>query len=184
MIVQFDVDGVLADFIGGFCRVYAREHGCAFPIPYEVIRWDDLWNEEVWAHIKGSDSFWRELPSLATQTELERIARLAYDWDTVYFVTNRPGRFVHFQTVRWLEKRSIFRPTVIVTAKKAEFAVAAGVDYAIDDKAGNAVAIQYIAPKTKSYLLDAPYNRFDHAVLGSKVIRVKAVSEFLDAVTA
>jgi len=55
-----------------------------------------------------------------------------------------------------------------------------GATHALDDKAGNALAIQYMAPGTKSYLLDAPYNQFDHEVVGSKVIRVKTVDTFLD----
>ena len=75
-------------------------------------------------------------------------------------------------------------PAVIISGKKGEFAKVVGATHAIDDKAGNAVYLQYESPKKKSYLLDASYNQFDQKVLGTKVVRVATVDEFLDAVEA
>ena len=83
----------------------------------------------------------------------------------------------------WLEERHIYSPEVIVVpsaATKGNIAVGLNVQYSIDDKAGNAVYVQYHVPGIKSYIIDRKYNQFDAEVLGSKVKRVKAVDEFLD----
>jgi hypothetical protein len=175
-IVQFDVDGVLADFGTGYDRL-CRMLGLIPPGP--EAPWDAKWDTDVWANIRSSVDFWMNLPALVPDAIFARIQRIA---EPVYFVTARPGTRTKWQTEEWLKDRGVYEPTVIVTGKKAEFAHAVGVTHAIDDKAGNAVAIQYMAPRTKSYLLDEPYNRFDHSVLGSKVIRVKQVGEFMAAV--
>ncbi len=178
-VVQFDIDGVLADFSSGYDRV-CRTLG--LPEPGPDAPWDAKWDAKVWGFIRTSRDFWRELPELIDLRTLARIGDLRYRRDiaAVYFVTARPGTEVKRQTERWLENRAVFAPTVIVSGRKAEFAQAVGVTHAIDDKAGNAVAIQYMAPKTASYLIDRPYNRFDGAVLGSKVRRIATVEEFLD----
>ncbi len=177
-IVQFDVDGVLSDFSTGYDQLCNR---LGVPAPGRNAPWDAKWNELVWSEIRSSVDFWLELPSLVSDSVFARIQRIA---EPVYFVTARPGTRTKWQTEEWLKDRGVYEPTVVVTGKKAEFAHAAGVTYAIDDKAGNAVAIQYMAPEAKIYLLDAPYNRFDHGALGSKVVRVTSVETFLEAVEA
>lgn len=177
-IVQFDVDGVLADFSTGYDAICRR---LSIAAPGPEAPWDAKWDAKVWAEIRSSVDFWLDLQSLVSDAVFARIQRIA---EPVYFVTARPGTRTKWQTEEWLKDRGVYEPTVIVTGKKAEFAHAVGVTHAIDDKASNAVAIQYMAPKAKSYLLDAPYNRFDHAALGSKVIRVHTVSEFMFDVEA
>jgi hypothetical protein len=96
----------------------------------------------------------------------------------VYFVTARLGKSVKQQTEQWLQTFGITNPTVLVTTSKADAARVVGATHAIDDKAGNAVAIQYMST-AKSYLLDRPYNRFDNSVVGTKIQRVMTVDEFL-----
>lgn len=177
-VVQFDVDGVLADFGAGYDALCLK---LGFVAPGPDAPWDAKWEREVWAEIRSSLTFWEELPLLAPAPVMRRIADLTAD---VYFVTARPGRQTKWQTERWLYEHEVRDATVIVSAKKAEFAQAVGVTHAIDDKAGNAVAIQYMSRATSSYLLDACYNRFDQSVLGTKVKRVLTVSEFLRDVEA
>lgn len=174
---MFDIDGVLADFLNAY-RTLQLTLGKART--YEP-RWDAYWDEDVWAQIKNSDDFWARVPLLANAHEMSRINDLCYAAD-VYFVTNRPGRNVKFQTERWLRMKGIGSPTVVISAKKGEVAAAVRADVAIDDKAGNAVFTAYHSPRTRSFLLDAVYNQFDHGVLGSTVIRVKTVDAFLDEV--
>lgn len=178
MIIQFDVDGVLADFGAGYDALCLKL-GLVAPGP--DAPWDAKWEREVWTEIKASPYFWKELPPLIDGATFRRIHNLAAD---VYFVTARPGRETKWQTEEWLSSFGVKKATVIVSGKKAEFAQAVGVTYSIDDKAGNAVAIQYMSRGTKSYLLDASYNRFDQSVLGTKVKRVLSVAEFLRDVEA
>ena len=176
-VIMFDVDGVLADFLAAYRRV---EESLDQQPTFEA-RWDAYLNTNIWAYIKRSPAFWTTIPPLASAYTFARINVLTYQYD-VYFVTNRPGVTAKGQTERWLRERGVVNPTVIISARKGDIAAALGAHFAIDDKAGNAIATSYISPKTKSYLLDAPYNQFDHAVVGGSVTRVKTLDQFLDAV--
>lgn len=99
----------------------------------------------------------------------------------VYFVTARPGLDVKRQTETWLRLQGIEDPTVVISSKKGEMAKAIGADFSIEDKAGNAVYVSYQSPG-KSYLVNRPYNQFSHEMLGSKVIRIKEIEQFLIAI--
>lgn len=133
----------------------------------------------TWEAIKGDIGFWNYLEPLATPEEFERIKYLDAD---VYFVTSRSnGLHVKDQTELWLLERRLSNPTVIITPDKGEACKIIGVTHALEDKAGNAVAIQYMSD-AKSYIIDRKYNRFDHNVIGTKVQRVQTVTEFLNKV--
>lgn len=175
---MFDIDGVLASFLDAYRQVEVTFG----QTPTTEARWDAYWKTDVWAYIKRSEEFWLKVPPLATPEEFARIYDLSFEND-LYFVTNRPGKAVKWQTERWLEMRGVRNPTVIISGKKGEMARALGAHFSIDDKAPNAVFTQYWSPETKSFLLDAPYNQFDPGVMGSKVIRVKTVNDFLDEVS-
>lgn len=194
-IVMFDVDGVLADFSYGF-RAYAKILGHAPEIkPYSHsdprhTQWDwpDLTGEalsKTWDAVKRSGNFWYTLPPLVGLAEAKRIQRFALD-HPVYFVTARVGASARFQTVLWLrDYLGLLDPNVIVSSDKGDTACDLGATHSIEDKAGNAVYIAYVTRgSTRSYLIDRPYNRFDHGVLGSKVTRVQTVAEFMDDVEA
>lgn len=180
--IMFDVDGVLAGFLGGYARLWTTVHQRPFDYNSHTT-WDDYWDKNVWGEIRRSSTFWLTLEGLVDVLVWSRIDTLIRHHNT-YFVTNRVGPNPKQQTEQWLRRHVSSSPTVVVTGKKGEFARAVGADYAIDDKAGNAVFMQYHSPKTKSYLLDTPFNRFDHAVLGAKVVRVATVDTFLDQVEA
>lgn len=177
--VQFDMDGVLADFGRGY-RDLAASLGVTAP-GMDAAKWDDLWDPKVWAEIRSSRYFWESLSPLVPTRTMERLGHLTLIHDC-YFVTNRPGTDVKVQSERWLKAHCVPHPTVIVSGKKGEFAKAANITHAIDDKAGNAVFTAYHSPETASYLLDRPYNRFDQTVLGTKVQRIASVEEFLEAI--
>lgn len=180
MVVQFDIDGVLASFTSGFQKL-ADAMGKDPTDPRVIGTTPDDGDQELWAVIRASETFWLTLPALVISSEFKRIGALA-ESEIVYFVTNRVGLKVKQQTEQWLSGYGVWHPTVIISASKGEAAKVLGADYAIDDKAGNAVAISYMSRSTRSYLLDRPRNQFDHNVLGNKVIRVKTVGAFLDAV--
>lgn len=180
-IVQFDMDGVLADFGSGYRRLHEQLTGERIPFP---APWDALSHAGTWATIKDSASFWYSLPQLVSDETLRRIQLLQARGSEVYFVTHRMGAYVKAQTEDWLRRRGIFPPTVIVSKHKAEFAKAVGATHAIDDKFGNAYFISCYSRDTASYLLDAPWNQVDHDVVGGTVFRIKTVEDFLDIVEA
>lgn len=189
MRLVFDVDGVLADFNSGFRRLAHAMFGTPVEPDLNNYVWDNYGGgitedqvDRVWNRIKQDEFFWTLLEPLATMHELQKIYLLSQEHD-VYFVTSRVGKNPKRQTEVWLHNTTgIDCPTVIVSNRKGEVCAGIGADYCLDDKAGNAVYVGYHSPKTKSRLLDAPYNRFDHEVLGSKVRRVKSVSEYLDEI--
>lgn len=175
--VVLDIDGVLANFYSGYWRV-CRTLGKPEP---RVGNWDDFWDSTVWDEIKRSMDFWSTLPPLVG-LDVFRHIELLRETREVYFATSRPGWQTQRQTVNWLEANMIFWPSVVVTSRKGEFCKVVNAGYMLDDKAGNAVYTAYESPTTVACLLDAPYNQFNQDNLGSKVVRVKTVNEFLDIV--
>lgn len=176
-VIMFDMDGVLVDFLKAY-RLQQRGLGLE---PTMSDNWDDYNNARTWAAIRVSDTFWLEAEATVARDAFQRIDRLQRRND-VYFVTSRPGVDVKYQTEQWLKARGIDGPTVILSTRKAEIAKGLGADWSIEDKPGNAAMIAYWSPATSSYLLDAPYNRFPHHVIGRKVIRIDSVGAYLDAI--
>ena len=186
MVIMFDVDGCLADFIQGYNKM-----ALTIPRQYAVrplnegSRWGDYNDVVVWDHIKRSRTFFFELPSMQefiTKPELwMRIAKLEQDND-VYFVTSRQGVHVKRQTQDWLTRRGVYDPSVIITPDKGETARVIKADFAIDDKAGNAMFIKYQRQKCESFILDKPYNQWDPTMVGTKVRRIFSVEEYINAV--
>lgn len=187
--VIFDVDGVLADFIGGFTDKAAQMFPGVQPIKtHEQPSWHgfpgitDEQISAVWDSVNDDVNFWYNLDPLVTNDELWRIRNLA-DAEEVYFCTARCGRRAKDQTEEWLKAHGILHPTVIISKAKGEFAKAIRADAAIEDKANNASAIDWLTDgKTRSYLIDRPYNRAPQDFLGSGVIRVQTVGDFLEAI--
>jgi len=191
-VAVFDLDGVLADFVAGF-RALAAGMGkdpAAVDVGHAPPKSDgtadfETGDAEVWQEILRSRTYWRDIPSLVDRFVWRRICALEDSYlARMYFVTNRVGTDVKRQTEEWLELHGVLRPTVIIARRKGEVCAALGADFHLDDKAGNAVYVSYQSPDTASYLLDNARNQFNHDVIGSKVIRVKEVDVYLDAVYA
>ena len=187
MNIMFDMDGCLADFIRGFTGLAAVMFGCPITTTHEQPKWDGfpgmtaLQINLVWKRVKLGTDFWSRLGSLVGDETFTRIENLQEDHH-LYFVTSRPGIRTHDQTVGWLEERGILSPEVLVVptaASKGHAAAAIGAEYCLDDKAGNAVYVQYHVPGIKSYILNRKYNQFDPEVIGSKVKRVNQVGDFI-----
>ncbi|HET7266312.1 MAG TPA: hypothetical protein VFL28_16725 [bacterium] len=185
MRVVLDVDGVLADFILGFTTLANRMFGTPVFTTLEQKSWDAY--EGISAAqcalaleaAAASPAFWQDLPPIASPDELAHLASIAPAHD-LYFVTNRFGNGAKAQTETWLRRHGVSAPTVILSEAKGEVARAVRADVLLDDKAGNAVFTQYYSRATAVYLIDRPYNRFDPAVLGSKITRVRTLDEFFD----
>lgn len=178
-VVQFDVDGVLADFDLGYRELYHELYGVMKPRP---TRWGQSGDHQVWQEIKSSSNFWSRLDPLASPAEFQAIQRMQGLSADVYFVTHRMGVDPKGQTEFWLRSQGISNPTVIVSGLKAEVARGIGATHCLDDKFGNAYTVSVYSRATKSYLLDAPYNQVDHEIVGGSVTRVKSVIEFLEEV--
>jgi len=188
MNVMFDMDGVLADFIKGFTTLAHNLFDTPITDTSGQPRWDgfpgmtDLQMQVTWKHVNESQSFWYELEPLVGKELFARINALQ-KYHHIYFVTSRTGTDVHTQTMEWLEQQGVSNPEVIVLpagSRKGEIAQALQAKTAIDDKAGNAVFMSYLCPKTTSYIINRQYNQFDPSVLGSKVVRIYSVDQYLD----
>jgi 5'(3')-deoxyribonucleotidase len=187
-VIMFDVDGVLANFNGGYRKLLNKTFALDVSLDKPAF-WDDLpegvtpaMDQEVWRIINKSEKFWLDLDPFVDREERARISRMSNGY-MMYFVTARGGIEPKKQTEAWLRYHvGITDPTVIVSNRKSEAANALRANYAIDDKAGNVLQIYYNAPKTKAFIYDAPYNQYDHRVIGRRTIRVKTVTEFLDHV--
>jgi len=185
---MFDMDGVLADFVAGFTKVAHDKFGYVQYGTKDHRSWDFNHMEgkhvvEVWQHIHKSRTFWQDLPTMISMNETGQLVDLCAR-NEVYFCTSRPGVRTREQTMEWLMRAGIDNPAVIVLptlATKGMIAKAIGAEYSIEDKAGNAVCISYMSDAT-SYLIDRPYNQFNHDALGSKVRRIFRVHEYLDAI--
>lgn len=181
MVILMDMDGVLVDFLTGFYDIHNKTFNIDTHTNYDVM--EGLSKQEVkqaWHHIRKSRDFWYELPRLCTHDELEDIQELNYHHD-VYFVTTREGVNVKEQTHGWLERNGLINPSVIISSRKGEIASAVNADFSLEDKAGNAVAIAYLARDCKSYIINRPWNKFGDCI-GTKVRRIQTVRDFCDEV--
>jgi uncharacterized HAD superfamily protein len=184
-----DIDGVLADFMYGFTNLAATKFDTLVTRNHEYERWDEtpgLTREQIqwtWAQIAQSYTFWIALNPLVLKSTFFKLSRLSERAD-IYYATARTGKHVKWQTETWLRGWDVLNPTVLVTGRKGEVAAALGATHLIDDKAGNALCAYYLCPGLKSYILDRPYNRFDHTIVGSGVKRVATVEDFLTDVEA
>lgn len=182
LVVAFDVDGVLADFMGG-CAVWARRM-FGEKMSVRPRKWDD--SERIKQFIASPGSY-LGLGSLAAPLEWARIAALHYD-HYVYFVTSRntAGRqnmTCQEQTARWLRgadpAMENILPSVVCTGRAGSKLYALQhlkVDFYIDDNGDHVAHAVKGVPQTSSFLLRRPWNS------SYKVPFVRRLSQFLDKV--
>jgi hypothetical protein len=145
--VGFDLDGVLADFRGGFSALaqeVLHEEIDAGLDPGAPPR-SDLDIDRVWTALGKSHNWWTRLRPFEPE-QIARLYTLARDgrWEVV-FLTKRPpsrGDTVQFQTQWWLERHGFLLPAVItVPGSRGELANALRLDLLVDDQLINCAEV-------------------------------------------
>ena len=148
--IGMDLDGVVANFIGGFEEIAQQNLGQdtdTLTDP-EQVTIDQLSTHEmkrIWREIQNTPNWWTHL----TPYEPEQIKRFysltrRHRWE-VFFLTKRPrtaGEPVQFQTQWWLEREGFLLPSVItVPGSRGELANALKLDFVIDDQLMNCIEV-------------------------------------------
>ena len=189
--VMVDLDGCLCDFVKSFTELGASMFGTKVLATGTHASWgfDDILTvsqtDAIWEAVKKSPDFWGLAECLLSVEDIQALRSNYYTHDMV-FVTSRVGNRVVYQTCLWMEHHlSLVHPSILVSSKKGDIARAIGAEFSIEDKVENAWMIHWLTDgKTKSYLLDQPYNRVgDNPSVGAHAVkRVNTLSEFFAAV--
>ena len=190
-VVQFDVDGVLADWAKGFTELANGLWGpgtCPELQETTTPQWTGP-NQftpieryyDTWEALLKTPNWWVSLKPMLFGSEFDRIARLCTRVP-VYFVTNRWHYInpANLQTTFWLRLMGVPNASVICTKNKGEFAMMLKVTHSIEDKHANAQDIDnYIGMDGgKSYLVNRLHNQQPYC----PERRVDTVAQFLDIV--
>ncbi len=196
MIIALDLDGVLANWTDSYVRLITETSGRRLlPAPYTPATWhfdiDAGYTQDerrvAKRAMRASHDFWIDLDPLDNMETLRLMwPSLIFDHD-VYFVTNRVGTDAKWQSERWLMLHlgdaTIDTPTVLIARDNTKGAIAAslGADIFVEDRLDNARDIVTKSPKTRTYLLDYPYNR-DQAdlVTPPPYTRIRTLGEMFD----
>jgi 5'(3')-deoxyribonucleotidase len=179
--VGVDIDGVLADFVGK-----ARQE---LQLLLKGKPADDLVQTEwgfdsigitkeeegkLWRFIDATPNWWL---GLERRPDCHYLRHLC-DHARVIFITNRKdgtGLPIEDQSRKWLERHfHIPHPTVLISDNKGPLADGLKLDWLIDDRPKNVEEVAQFSPATKTFLLDATYNKKCHAVP-----RIGSVDEFI-----
>ena len=190
VVVQFDVDGVLADWTKAFtelanglwgkgtCPELQETTTPQYTISNQFTpkhRYQDTWEA-----LLNTPNWWCGLKTMVFG-EYDRIAKLA-QVVPVYFVTNRWHYLqpANLQTAWWLRLHGVPSASVICTEDKGEFAMMLKVTHSIENRHANAQDIDnYIGlDGGKSYLINRLHNQQPYC----PDLRVDTVAQFLDVV--
>lgn len=187
MTLGIDIDGCLADFVGGYMKLVVEMTGKdKFPAQRTYPEFPTSWNWDreagytqtevvlAWDKIKTSYNFWRELPEIPTaRSSLAILSALEGVYGhTVYFLTNRMGYRAKAQTESWLYRHGFDRPTVLLVEDKAPVINALKIDAFIDDRPDTIRKVVAECPNTRVFVVDYAYNRDERPVRAEAVSSV------------
>ena len=166
MRIGIDVDGVLADFVNGFCDLAERKLGKVVGRTPDRWEWADDYltqeeQAELWKHIKANPYWWGTLKPIDTtggsRRILDRWANLRYD---IYAITTRVGDGALYSTMDWLIEEFFPIPVIITrnAIDKAKVAEALRLTHFVDDNADNCRAVMERWPEAKTCLFAASHN--------------------------
>lgn len=174
MIIACDIDGVLAQFEGGFLKKLLEAVPGKLDIPYN-FSWQDItcwdWPQDqlgytnaqtdaAWELVKQDEHFWISLqPYDDARAFLMGLRDLTQGDDDVYFCTHRYGKHAKRQTETWLRMVGWHdHPTVLLVEGKGITCKALQVDFYVDDKRSHAVAVRDQSKHTQGFLLKRGWN--------------------------
>ncbi len=187
--IALDIDGVFANFNKGWANLARELHGVEYPAmddtyPDKWHYWPDRLNKEQTQTVldkieKGG--FWSLLEPYPDAKKFMELAVLHSPIGIhTYFITQRNGRWVKWETELWLHALGVLNPTVLLVDKaedKIPMLDALGIDAFMEDNLETAKLAR--ASKAYVYLLDRPWNRAENP---DGVIRIYSVIEFLQRV--
>lgn len=165
LVVGYDLDETLADFVGGF-NDRVREK---FP-SVDVINRDEMENyylsetygttvyNRVWDSIQNDRAFYQQLGEISHPAIYD--TREIYDRSDTYglFITARQDpRNVRKQTREWLRSRGFDKPDVWHVDDKAMYVKHLSVDMYLDDRPAHVIEVDQ-QTETDAYLIDRGYN--------------------------
>jgi hypothetical protein len=170
--IGFDVDGVLADFVSGFCDLTHTLIGKQIPTVPTVWDWHrqagvtEAEDKRLWSAIALSPSFWYQLePDPAMTSRVWRQLRHLERSNAIYFLTWRGGATAKQQTEGWLRCHGLACPTVLIAECKAPIVRSLGLECYIDDRPSYCMEVREGSPHTRVYLRQRPYNAQNEAAL-------------------
>ncbi len=184
-----DVDGVLADFNGGYRHLFTlltgvdRFNGETDPPVWNYHTHYGYTDEDasrVWTQIKIDNGFWERLEPLPGATTF--LTKLFWRRSTmdIYFITTRVGREVKPQTERWLARHGFPNATVLIaTGDKGAIAAGLGLTHFLDDRPENLFSLP---PGVDRCLLPRNYNTW--AVHGDRFVVVPSLAHFAERIGA
>ena len=176
--IGFDIDGVLANFVRSYQKLFIRLTGEDRFLPGDIEDppcwdWPTLrgYTEEqtalVWGAIKTDPAFWLNLEPTSDVGLLRLLIRQLERKHDVYYVTSRVGERAKRQSELWLFSQLRYPlsvgpevwPTVLISSEKGECCHALKLDVYVDDNFDNVVDCLKKSVHTRTYLLEKRYNQ-------------------------
>lgn len=173
--IGIDIDGVMADFVGAFCR-----KALAIGVPEKLMPMQgeacSVWNwtteqwgwtqEEddlVWLAIKTSLNWWMTLEPLVSPADIANLNVAMSSASFVFITSRRAGRGLSVvdQTAGWLRSIGVdmrLAEGVIASSRKGELVRGLDLDAMLDDSPTNLKDIKKAAPDVDVVARRWPYN--------------------------
>ena len=189
MVIGFDIDGVLADFITPFLGMVGQRAACGVIDPATVtdpnfVRHPFLTKEiilECMELVSYDPQFWRALAPLPSPEQWLALDQLSRN-HTLFFITHRWVRDtydIHRVTCDWLNRHGVSAPVVHFTQEKKSVLVKElSIELFIDDRHENCEDVA-TATAAAVFMPHRPYNQSFHH---PKVRRIQELNELFEFV--
>ncbi len=184
MMIAFDIDGVLADFVTPFLRLLEKRGGGEAIDPASITdpnfqHHPFLTQELIYdcmVEASYDSEFWRVLDSLPSEKQWQTLNRLSCQHEMV-FITHRWVRDtydINRATGDWLRRHGVANPVVHFTQeKKSQLVNQLGVELFVDDRHENCEDVA-TATDAVVFMPHRPYNR---AFAHPRVRRIQDLDE-------
>lgn len=176
--IGLDLDGVFADFntTAGRRLVEVTGRHLLPPFPAGDAPWyPEVWDwfkaygyrpteiTAFWDHVAASPDFWLRLWGYPQAQKTLHYLQGVTDGGRaeLYWITSRPGKTAHWQSVQWLQDHGIATPQVVVVdspAQKGQIARGLKLNLYVDDHPPNLDAVAIAAPSCTTWLYVCPWS--------------------------